>query len=229
MRELRNIRLRRGLSQADLSAKAGVAEYTISEIEAGKRTPRPSTLRKLAQGLGVEVADLYGEADNPLAEAPPSAEQRSFNNHLLEERRARWDAAVRNARRLREGGRTGMNELLSAWRASKERGEPSDERRGLRATMGELLQQAYDAEWALWALMSGADSALNLNAVDLDDFEELQAADRFYVDLWRMVQRAEGLSIRTDAEETTGTPETVNAGDSPPAARPEAVVELEAA
>jgi transcriptional regulator with XRE-family HTH domain len=87
LRELRNIRLRRGLSQADLSAITGVAEYTISEIEAGKRpNPRPSTLRKLAQGLGVEVADLYGESAYPLGEAPPSAEQRSFN-HLLEEER----------------------------------------------------------------------------------------------------------------------------------------------
>ncbi len=85
MRELRTLRLRRGLSQADLSAKTGVAEFTISEIEAGKRpNPRPSTLRKLAQGLSVEVADLYGEPDNPLGEAPAPTEQRSFN-HLLEE------------------------------------------------------------------------------------------------------------------------------------------------
>jgi transcriptional regulator with XRE-family HTH domain len=80
LRELREIRLRRGLSQADLSAATGVAEFTISEIESGKRAnPRPSTLRKLAQALGVEVADLYGEADSPLAEAPPSQEK-LFNN-----------------------------------------------------------------------------------------------------------------------------------------------------
>jgi transcriptional regulator with XRE-family HTH domain len=66
MRELRNLRLRRGMSQADLSHRTGVAEFTISEIEAGKRpNPRPSTLRKLAQGLGVEVAALYEETDSP--------------------------------------------------------------------------------------------------------------------------------------------------------------------
>ncbi len=71
MRKLRNIRLRSGLTQANLSAITGVAEYTISEIEAGKRpNARPSTLRKLAQGLGVEVADLYGAAEHPLGEAP---------------------------------------------------------------------------------------------------------------------------------------------------------------
>jgi transcriptional regulator with XRE-family HTH domain len=87
LRELRNIRLRRGLSQADLSAITGVAEYTISEIEAGKRpSPRPSTLRKLAHGLGVEVADLYGESEYPLGGAPPTP-QPSFNDVLEEERR----------------------------------------------------------------------------------------------------------------------------------------------
>jgi transcriptional regulator with XRE-family HTH domain len=76
LRELREIRLRRGLSQADLSAMTGVAEFTISEIEAGKRAnPRPSTLRKLAQALEVEVADLYGEPTYPKkAQAPPELE-----------------------------------------------------------------------------------------------------------------------------------------------------------
>ena len=87
MRELREIRLRRGLSQADLSAMTGVAEFTISEIESGKRAnPRPSTLRKLAQGLGVEVTDLYGELDSPLGVASPSQEK-LFNNGILEEER----------------------------------------------------------------------------------------------------------------------------------------------
>jgi transcriptional regulator with XRE-family HTH domain len=67
-----------------------VAEYTISEVEAGKRTPRPSTLRKLAQGLDVEVADLYGESEYPLGEAPPDPQQ-SFNGLLEDERRTEAD------------------------------------------------------------------------------------------------------------------------------------------
>jgi transcriptional regulator with XRE-family HTH domain len=87
LRELREIRLRRGLSQADLSAMTGVAEFTISEIEAGKRAnPRPSTLRKLAQGLGVEVTNLYGESDSPLG-ATPSSQEKLFNNGVLEDAR----------------------------------------------------------------------------------------------------------------------------------------------
>ncbi|MDP9457512.1 MAG: helix-turn-helix domain-containing protein [Actinomycetota bacterium] len=79
MRDLKSLRLRRGLSQADLSARSGVSEFTISEIEAGKRpNARPSTARKLAAGLGVDVADLYGEAlEAPKAEAPSSPEPHS--------------------------------------------------------------------------------------------------------------------------------------------------------
>jgi transcriptional regulator with XRE-family HTH domain len=73
-----------------------VAEYTISEVEAGKRTPRPSTLRKLAQGLNVEVADLYGEPEYPLGEAPPDPQQ-SFNGLLEEERRSRFAEIISTA------------------------------------------------------------------------------------------------------------------------------------
>jgi transcriptional regulator with XRE-family HTH domain len=94
LREVREIRLRRGLSQADLSAMTGVAEFTISEIESGKRAnPRPSTLRKLAQALEVEVADLYGDSDAPKAEAPLL--QRSLFNGFEEERRYKLEEAKR--------------------------------------------------------------------------------------------------------------------------------------
>jgi transcriptional regulator with XRE-family HTH domain len=95
LRELREIRLRRGLSQADLSAMTGVAEFTISEIESGKRAnPRPSTLRKLAQGLGVEVTDLYGELDSPLGVAPPSSTQPPLNGFEEERRFSRFSEAI---------------------------------------------------------------------------------------------------------------------------------------
>ncbi len=62
MDELRRIRHLRGMSQEDLAKTSGVSDFTISELESGKRpNPRPSTLRKLAAALGVEVAALYGE------------------------------------------------------------------------------------------------------------------------------------------------------------------------
>lgn len=47
------VRTARALSQADLAQLAGVRTATVSEIESGRRTPRPSTIRALARALGV--------------------------------------------------------------------------------------------------------------------------------------------------------------------------------
>ena len=118
MREVREIRLRRGLSQADLSAMTGVAEFTISEIESGKRAnPRHSTLRKLARGLGVEVTDLYGEVDSPLGQAR-SSQEKLFNNGVLEdERRATIRAQLASWRGMHE-------ESAARWARALER-EPA--------------------------------------------------------------------------------------------------------
>lgn len=48
----------RGLTQAALSEKSGVNRVLIAEIEAGKKTGSVSTLKKLADALGVTVDDL---------------------------------------------------------------------------------------------------------------------------------------------------------------------------
>jgi len=48
-----------GISQEELSARSGVGQATISEIEAGVcRMPRLGTVIALADGLGVPVANL---------------------------------------------------------------------------------------------------------------------------------------------------------------------------
>jgi len=58
---LRRARRGRALSQQDLSAATGVAQATLSDLERGKRGARASTLRKLAEALGVEPRDLMKE------------------------------------------------------------------------------------------------------------------------------------------------------------------------
>ena len=59
MAPLRVLRLNRGLTQAELATRAGVSEYTIVRLERGQRKrPHPSTRRKLAAALGVEIADV---------------------------------------------------------------------------------------------------------------------------------------------------------------------------
>lgn len=56
--KLRETRLRRALTQAELAEKAGTTEATVNRLENGLQDPRMSTLRKLAAALGVEPADL---------------------------------------------------------------------------------------------------------------------------------------------------------------------------
>ena len=120
MRELREIRLRRGLSQADLSTMTGVAEFTISEIESGKRAnPRPSTLRKLAHGLGVEVADLYGEPDSPLGQAPPSSTQPPLNGFEEERRSPSLRSWIDFARRTADRWEAEFEEREAEWQAAE--------------------------------------------------------------------------------------------------------------
>lgn len=57
--ELRHLRRQKGLTQQDLAELSGVSQYTITEVETGRREARPSTLRKLAEALDVEVADFF--------------------------------------------------------------------------------------------------------------------------------------------------------------------------
>jgi transcriptional regulator with XRE-family HTH domain len=54
---LREWRETRGATQAMLSESSGISEHTISRIEHGAPL-RPTTARKLADALGVEIADL---------------------------------------------------------------------------------------------------------------------------------------------------------------------------
>ena len=62
MKELAKLRKQKGLSQRALAQEAGVAPATVYELEAGRREPNPSTLRKLADALEVEVMELTREA-----------------------------------------------------------------------------------------------------------------------------------------------------------------------
>ena len=60
-KELRRKRRERALSQQDVTRITGVAQATLSDLEGGKRGARASTLRKLAEGLGVEPRELMKE------------------------------------------------------------------------------------------------------------------------------------------------------------------------
>jgi transcriptional regulator with XRE-family HTH domain len=104
---LRHIREQVGLSQPELSELSGVAQGTISDIELGKRKPRGRTLRKLAQALGVQVADLLGESENLKVQAP-------LPDFEVERREAASDVALDAARHQREHNRKAINRTLAS-------------------------------------------------------------------------------------------------------------------
>ena len=56
---LKEWRLTKALSQRELADLAGVAQSTVALIEVGRRSPRPTTVRKLARALGLDPAKLY--------------------------------------------------------------------------------------------------------------------------------------------------------------------------
>lgn len=68
---LRQLREDAGLTQQDLSRRAGLTQHCISQIETGKRRGTPPTLSKIAGALGVAISDLRSAA---VREPEPSSE-----------------------------------------------------------------------------------------------------------------------------------------------------------
>jgi transcriptional regulator with XRE-family HTH domain len=60
--QLKLVREDQGWSQRDLAARSGVAPNTISQLERGERKAMPSTVRKLADALGVYPPVLMAES-----------------------------------------------------------------------------------------------------------------------------------------------------------------------
>lgn len=55
---IRDLRERKAYGQAELAREVGITPTSMWAIESGKHTPRPATLRKIAQALGIPVEDL---------------------------------------------------------------------------------------------------------------------------------------------------------------------------
>jgi transcriptional regulator with XRE-family HTH domain len=200
------LREERALTQVELAEKAGISPSTLSLIESGK-VPRPhvGTVRKIARALGIEPGDLRraeGLAAPKAGRRSPS--EPSLNDALAEERRARWEAAVEEARRLREGGRAQLAELLAAWQASRDRGELRSARRRYLDEIEALFNKAHGAAHGLADLLF-AEGGIPAQ----DDWEEVRAADRFYWTLIEMMKNA-GFVI----QEHNSEPPTVEEPDA---------------
>ena len=57
--KLKDLRLRRAMSQRKLAETAGMSQRAIVDLETDRREPRPSTLGKLAEALSVEPSELF--------------------------------------------------------------------------------------------------------------------------------------------------------------------------
>ena len=58
-KNIKILRTRRGLSQADFSEKADISITFLSNIERGIKYPQPDMLSKIASTLGVNVNELF--------------------------------------------------------------------------------------------------------------------------------------------------------------------------
>ena len=60
---LKSLRRRAGLTERELAARAGLTHSTVAFLETGKHAALPSTVRKLADALGVPAAELAAHED----------------------------------------------------------------------------------------------------------------------------------------------------------------------
>ncbi len=61
---LKKLRVLNALTQAELAQKAGLTPAAVARIECNEAEPRMTTLRKLAEALGVEPHEIVrGEHD----------------------------------------------------------------------------------------------------------------------------------------------------------------------
>lgn len=67
---LKDVRQRKALTQQQLADRAGVNRVTIARIEGGKDEPFPTTVRKVADALGVEPEELLAPVAGAAASGP---------------------------------------------------------------------------------------------------------------------------------------------------------------
>ena len=79
--QVRNLRLKSGMTQAELAESVGIADETMSRIERARLTPSTALVTKLAASLGVSPGALF----EATAVAPKSPTLRSVERRLLHE------------------------------------------------------------------------------------------------------------------------------------------------
>jgi transcriptional regulator with XRE-family HTH domain len=68
---LRELRRARRLTTRELAARSGVSASLVNQVETGRAAPSVHSLRRIARGLHVPVAEFFLDGDEPADNAPP--------------------------------------------------------------------------------------------------------------------------------------------------------------
>lgn len=161
---LRELRLRKDMSQADLAKALGVSAGTIGNYEAGVRRPKEDFFPKLAEYFGVSEEWLRRGAlindkqrlaimnrfEEPLEWLGSDAEIVEIDpNEVWQALRSRSPLREDRVREIASAIGTRIDDILSD-------PELQDERTGIPEDVSQILQELYDKDHAL--LMSMADT-----------------------------------------------------------------------
>jgi len=90
---LKGLRQRASVSQEELARRSGIARATIAELEADRgRLAQPRTARRIADALGVDVGELYGEPGRSpeAAQDPPALGALALTAVYEQEEQSGW-------------------------------------------------------------------------------------------------------------------------------------------
>ncbi len=73
MKDLRAIRVSRGLTQKALGKKTGITQAAVSRIESGIQEPGYRTVLRIALALGCDPEELIGSPSGPASPGPAEA------------------------------------------------------------------------------------------------------------------------------------------------------------
>lgn len=199
MDRLAELRERRALTLRELSEMSGVAADTINQIELGHRRPRPSTLRKLARALEVDVEEFYAEP--ALAgKGSAGAEQPAyrFADKSPETAPSLLDKALDAARQDEKKGAQAVNRLFASEGTLRNTNISDFEEDKLRA---ELRTRGFPDEYFegfIWPLV--------VKAMRVDRLEQ-ELARRLREDLpERVAEQAQDVAeqVAEQAQDTVG-------------------------
>lgn len=62
-KRLKAARIAKGVTQTELAARIGLTAQAVSSFEKGTKEPKMEMVKRIAEALGISVAELYGRTD----------------------------------------------------------------------------------------------------------------------------------------------------------------------